>query len=173
MVSRGGMIKTIFVGVILAVVLGMATSQVISNMPGTESHDLAINGEGADNLDVGYYETVENGTVTVEYDMSAADNINVTLNSQVVLDQEISGSGTIENSVDSYIQEGNNELSVSLDGGTSNVNSLATTLDVSLGTDTLGVIDTARSMGPTIVTFIFLGLLVLAIVGLIRYFRAV
>jgi hypothetical protein len=39
--------------------------------------------------------------------------------------------------------------------------------------DILGVISTAESMGPTIVTFIFLGLLVLAIVGLIRYFRAV
>lgn len=73
--SRGGMIKTIFVGVILAVVLGMATSKIIANMP--------------------------------------ADN------------------------------------------------------------DILGVITTAESMGPTIVTFIFLGLLVLAIVGLIRYFRAV
>jgi len=73
--SRGGMIKTIFVGVILAVVLGMATSKIINNMP--------------------------------------ADN------------------------------------------------------------DVLGVISTAESMGPTIVTFIFLGLLVLAIVGLIRYFRAV
>lgn len=73
--SRGGMIKTIFVGVILAVVLGMATSKIIANMP--------------------------------------QDN------------------------------------------------------------DILGVITTAESMGPTIVTFIFLGLLVLAIVGLIRYFRAV
>lgn len=39
--------------------------------------------------------------------------------------------------------------------------------------DILGVVSTAESMGPTIVTFIFLGILVLAIVGLIRYFRAV
>jgi len=73
--ANGGMIKTIFVGIILAVVLGMATSKIIANMP--------------------------------------AEN------------------------------------------------------------DVLGVITTVESMGPTIVTFIFLGLLVLAIVGLIRYFRSI
>lgn len=73
--SNGGMIKTIFVGVILATVLGMATSKILAAMP------------------------VEN--------------------------------------------------------------------------DILGVMSTAESLGPTIVTFVFLGLLVLAIVGLIRYFRSI
>lgn len=171
--QSGGMIKTIFVGVILAVVLGMATSQIITAMPGEQDYSLTIDGTGAENIELHSYKSVENGKITVDYDMSSADNITVKLNDTTIFDKEITGSGTLENvsATEDALQEGTNTLDVSLQN--SNANSLSTTLDATVDTDVLGVLPTAESMGPTIVTFVFLGLLVLAIVGLIRYFRAV
>lgn len=170
--NRGGMIKTIFVGVILAVVLGMATSQIVTAMPGTEDHSLTIDGTGAENIDLGSYKEVDNATTTVDYDLSTSATVTVKLNGNTVLDKSLSGSGTVENTVTDWVQEGTNTLDVSIDNSDA-INSLSTTYEATVNTDVLGVLPTATDMGPTIVTFVFLGLLVLAIVGLIRYFRAV
>jgi len=174
--ASGGMIKTIFVGIILAVVLGMATSNIIASMPTSTSHTVEINDAGVENFDLGNYREVDNATITVDYDYLSGDNVKdnftVLLNSAVIVDKDnVEGTGTIENDVASHLETGTNTLEVTTEGD--NYNSLKTTLDASVNMDSLGVLDTVKAMGPTIVTFIFLGLLVLAIVGLIRYFRAI
>lgn len=171
--GQGGIIKTIFVGIILAVVLGMATSNIVESMGTSENHSLEIDGVGSQDIDLGNYQKVENANTTVDYDLSASDNISVQLNDTWIIENKnISGTGTIDNEVDSLIQTGTNTLTVELDNA-DHINSLTTSLDVSTSYDVLGVMDTAKSLGPTIVTFVFLGLLVLSIVGLIRYFRRI
>jgi hypothetical protein len=161
------------IAIVALALFGWIANMFLGLTPEVSNYSLTVENEATENLDVGNYASIENATTTVTYDMSAADNISVTLNSEVVVDQEITGSGTIENDVKSYINEGNNELAVSLDNGTSNVNSLTTALDVNANTDTLGVIGTVKDWGPDIIKMVVAAIIALVMAYVLNIFDRV
>lgn len=144
------MIKTIFVGVILAVVMGMATSMIVANLPTGVDYSTTLSGTGQENLDVGSYTSVENGTLSVNYDVATSMTLSENLNGNVVISESVTGTGTIENDVTGLITQNVNTLDAGVSGAQENLNSLSSTLDATVNEDTLGVVSTAKSMGPTI-----------------------
>lgn len=162
-------LKSVFTGIILLAVLGFTANIFLGMMDSSQSYNLIVDNQGSENLDAGNFVEVDNGVLTMDYNVSDTLNVTTTFNDENILDNySLIGNDVIENDIESYVSEGVNSLSVSVDN-TDRVNSLSSEAEFSVNSDHLGVMEKLQTYGPYLIMILMLSLFVLGIAVLLRY----
>jgi hypothetical protein len=170
------MIRNIMIAIVALALFGWIANMFLNISPesATYTEDNALTADGE--IDVGNYASVTSGTGSFDYVTEATDNENISMwfNGNLILDNYTlfaDSSGTVENDLSSYVQEGTNTYATVVETDTEAGDTIENSqITITVDTDSLNVISTVKDWGPDIIKMVVAGIIALVMAYVLNIF---